>query len=313
MALFDKPGRIGLWLLLVSGPAFIIVEPKAFVWRLILLLLFEIGLGGLALESDWVNQRQEEYSIVRGDLSSSSRSLIRGTVAFITTLLLTAAFGITTWDIKKPEAQPTEKNTLNMEPGLASTTTPPAPVVSVRAPQDIPKLPVSTKGKESVQPVTESKLKHSAPVEVPIEGQNITTEIGPSVDPKYAFETRFILTNHNPLSITSAGYMCVIQNADYRGVMVLDKPVNMNLAASGPIEDLPSGLSRSLYCDFVGPGFIVDRMDMPVVQIWVVYKYKNNNESKGFQFFAKRRFEDKTFVWLPGGAGKELGPPPSKP
>src|SRR5258707_3166169 len=71
MGLFDKPGRVGLWLLLISGPAFIIIEPKTLGWRLFLLVLFAFGLGGLFLESNWVNQRREEFSIVRGDLGSS--------------------------------------------------------------------------------------------------------------------------------------------------------------------------------------------------------------------------------------------------
>jgi len=145
------------------------------------------------------------------------------------------------------------------------------------------------------------------------EGRNVTLEIGSSTDPHYAFETRFVLTNHNPLSMTDASYTCEIQNIDVNGVLALNRPVAMNFGATGPIEDLPAGKSRSLYCDFVGAGFVVERMDTPVVQIWVAYTYKSNKNNEGFRFFAKRKYDDKTFVWFPGGAAQESLPTAKKP
>jgi hypothetical protein len=163
----------------------------------------------------------------------------------------------------------------------------------------------------SLEPIKPPKKTPVSQQESPERRNNISIDIGPSLDPKYAFETRFVLTNHNPLPMTNALYLCEIQNADH-SMLNLAKPVTINFVASGPIEDLPTGMSRSLYCDFsAAPG--VDSMDMPIVQIWVFYKCHNTEENKGFQFFAKRKFEDKTFVWLPGGAGKELGPPPNRP
>lgn len=97
MGLFDKPGRVGVWLLLISGPAFIIIEPKALGWRLFLLALFAVGIAGLFVESNWVNQRREEFSIVRGDLSLSSRSSARTVFAVVSSIVVTVIFGVATW------------------------------------------------------------------------------------------------------------------------------------------------------------------------------------------------------------------------
>jgi hypothetical protein len=131
--------------------------------------------------------------------------------------------------------------------------------------------------------------------------KDITLAIGNSVNSNYAFETRFILTNHNSRPLTQGSYACEIQNVDTTGFLKLDKPIQMNFAATGPIEDLPSEGSRSLYCDFSQSEFLLGKMDPLVVQIWVSYSYNSNKRNKGFRFFAKRR-GDGTFAWFEGGA-----------
>jgi hypothetical protein len=78
----------------------------------------------------------------------------------------------------------------------------------------------------------------------------------------------------------------------------------MRPEAFGPIENLPSGIQRSLHCDFTAAP-MVEQLDAPLVNIWVSYTYQNEQIKVGFRFFALRRFGDKTFVWLPGGAASE--------
>jgi len=150
--------------------------------------------------------------------------------------------------------------------------------------------------------------------EAVMEGKNITIDIGPSLNPKYAFETRFILTNHNSLPITIASYLCEIQNVDVNKVMKIARPITMYFDVIVPtIEDLPSGQSRSLYCDFAMVELFVAQMDPLVVHIWVSYTYNNSGEEEGFRFFAKHKFEDGTYVWFPGGAIEVLKPPANNP
>jgi len=151
--------------------------------------------------------------------------------------------------------------------------------------------------------VASSMPDKQASAATPDSSDQITVQVGPDVDSKYAFETRFILTNHNPSEITGARYVCTIQNFDAsKSMLTLNKSINMVLTASGPIEDLPSGDSRSLYCDFVEADFMVQSIQEPIVIIDVIYKYKNVNTHRGFRFFTKRR-PDGTYAWLPGGAG----------
>ena len=136
--------------------------------------------------------------------------------------------------------------------------------------------------------------------------KQLTLEIGQSTDLHYAFETRFILTNRNPQLMSKILYTCEIQNLGENHFMHLNKPVNINLAATGPIEDLPSGKQYSLYCDFTNAGLFIDNMDNIPVHIWIDYTYKGRQQRERFQFMALRKPEDKTYIWLPRGAGHEL-------
>lgn len=131
--------------------------------------------------------------------------------------------------------------------------------------------------------------------------RQLTLEIGPSTDSRYAFETRFILTNSKPLPISKGAYICQLPKQE-NGLLHLNKPIAIYPAAAGPIADLPPGKSYSLYCDFTAAGFMVDSLDRIPVQIWISYTYNQHEQSEGFQFLALRKPEDKTFVWLPRGA-----------
>jgi hypothetical protein len=85
------------------------------------------------------------------------------------------------------------------------------------------------------------------------EGKNITVDVGPSPESNYAYETRFILTNRNSEQITNVSYLCATQkidpNSKLPGLIVKLAPAPR--MALGPIADLPSGDSHSIYCDFV--------------------------------------------------------------
>jgi hypothetical protein len=139
------------------------------------------------------------------------------------------------------------------------------------------------------------------------EGTNVTVDAGPSTNSKYAFDSRFILTNHNPLSITGASYICEVPGIDSsKTPLRLNVPVKIWPVASGPIGDVAPGRSFSIYCDFSGADFLLGSIENTIVQIWISYTYNNHNDKEGFQFLAIRKFEDGSYVWLPRGAGQEL-------
>jgi len=127
----------------------------------------------------------------------------------------------------------------------------------------------------------------------------LASEIGKSLNPKSALETRFLLTNRNPLPITNVSYECDVHEGEGSAGIVH--------SMTGQAEDLPSGYSRSLSCDMVAGNFFVDRTNAPVLNLWVSYMYKNRKERTGFRFWTKRSQEG-TFEWFPGGAGEELKP-----
>jgi hypothetical protein len=167
--------------------------------------------------------------------------------------------------------------------------------------------------KESVRseepPKTESKPEPPASISTKPETHTppkahekteITVEIGKSLNPKSALETRFILTNRNPFPITGVSYVCDIHEGEGN--------VRMVHSMTGQAEDLPSGYSRSLSCDMIAGNFFVDQMNAPVLNLWVSYVYKNREEKTGFRFWTKRS-RDGTFEWFPGGEAEN---PPKK-
>ena len=105
-------------------------------------------------------------------------------------------------------------------------------------------------------------------------------------------------------------YSCELQGQDLGGnpFMHLNKPTKVYPVALGPIEDLPAGKSYSLFCDFTGQEFLINDLNNVLVQIWILYTYDRHRTKEGFQFLAQRRYEDKTYIWLPRGEGHEITP-----
>jgi len=152
---------------------------------------------------------------------------------------------------------------------------------------------------------TSAKVEYPNPAET--KGESITIDVGPSTNPKYAFETRFILSNHGLLPLSDTNYTCELQGIDANALMKLNQPVKVWPVAMGPIGALAPDKQHSIYCDFTGGGLFVDKLDRPLVQIWISYNYGKKQSRQGFQFLAMRK-EDGTFVWLPRGEAQELEP-----
>jgi len=123
-------------------------------------------------------------------------------------------------------------------------------------------------------------------------------EVGNSVNPTYAFETRFILTNRGNQTLTNGSYLCQLEATDLN--LHLDKPTNIYPATMGQIEDLPAGRSRSLYCDFSLAESLMKKPDPMPMTILVSYTYRGKEGKTAFKFFAKRK-QDGSYVWFPGG------------
>jgi hypothetical protein len=144
MAFLDKTTRIAVSLGLISGASFVLINPKHWIWRLVLLGICGITLIDIFVESDWTTQRQENLSVVHGlDVSLPSRNPIRATLAVISAIMLTVAFGITTWEVEKPNAL--ELRTI-VNPSPPSSGNPPVIV------KDNPKLPRPEAPSPNIQP-----------------------------------------------------------------------------------------------------------------------------------------------------------------
>ena len=162
------------------------------------------------------------------------------------------------------------------------------------------KQPRTDASKPPDAPIKTKPENHAPPKEHETKGSDVTLDIGKSLNPKYAFETRLILTNHNSLPITRVTYTCELYDGK-------TGPCPVFAAVEAPVVDLPSGQSASIYCDMVMAEAYGERMGTPVVQIWVSYEYKRQ-EKKGFRFFIKRD-ENGAYVWFPLGSAEELKPP----
>ena len=145
-----------------------------------------------------------------------------------------------------------------------------------------------------------------------IDNPYLRMELGQSMNPKWAFETRFILTNPNLLSVTGATYYCIIPHVEAGGMLSLNQPTNVTNLVFSLLEDLPPGRQRSLLCNFSASEGLVSRVDPLIVNIWVAYLYDNKPRADGFKFFAKHK-EDGTYAWFPGGAADPWPIPLPKP
>jgi hypothetical protein len=138
---------------------------------------------------------------------------------------------------------------------------------------------------------------------------HVQVDVGQSLEPSLAFETRFILTNSTSEELTDAGYTCLILNESTEPLKLNHaEKIVQNSVVYSPLEDLSKNLKRSLYCDFSAEPF-ANQLEAPILQIWVNYKVKGQERNDGFQFFAKRKPTDKTYVWFPAGNGHPIGSP----
>jgi hypothetical protein len=141
-------------------------------------------------------------------------------------------------------------------------------------------------------------------------GSDIIVEVGPSPEPNFAFETRFILTNRNSKEILDARYICATQkvdmNAKLPGLIVKLAPAPR--LSTGPIGTVPSEDKHSIYCDYVADLWAND-LERPELNLWIYYKYNEKDMKRGFKFLAIPSQDGKhTFIWLPRGAAEEIQP-----
>jgi hypothetical protein len=138
-----------------------------------------------------------------------------------------------------------------------------------------------------------SKDIQSAPV--------VTVDIGNTTDETRPLETRFILTNQNPLPIYDIRAEVEIWDARYAGPLFAqpDAPI---------IPELGSFAKSTIDGRFLTFGLLtLKNPEAIMLQITVRYTYKTSNESPRFRFTAERSVNG-TYIWFPSGHGKELRP-----
>jgi hypothetical protein len=137
-------------------------------------------------------------------------------------------------------------------------------------------------------PTSSTEQKHAAiKLKSQIERPKLSLDAGDSLEPQYAFETRFILRNLNPLSMKDVIYKCQILNpldqAEVRKAMpgLLPGITISHSEAIGPVGDLACGKPHSIYCDY-SMDLFANKIPSPQIQIWIFYKYNNKDEKEGF-------------------------------
>jgi hypothetical protein len=145
-----------------------------------------------------------------------------------------------------------------------------------------------------------AKLRHE--IMVP----KLSMETGITMNPQYAFETRFILSNHGPLEVSDATYLCEVPGADEGTMLHLNFPIRIAPTASGPIGTLGPDKQHSIYCDFT-MSLTVNTLNPVFAKIWVFYIYGKKPGKQGFQFLAMRK-QDGTYAWEPRGEAKDMVP-----
>jgi hypothetical protein len=174
---------------------------------------------------------------------------------------------------------------------LLTTRSPSAPTPPQRKPLEISFA-------STIIPIPSGQHQLTAPPKAPLEGTNITIDVGPTLNREHPSETQFILTNRNPSSITDAKYICESHDDAENIGQILH-------AIGGGIGDLPSGDQHSFSCDAPDSYARLESMKWPIYEIVILYKYKTDTKNKGFRFTA-RRDSAGMFVWLPQGPAKVL-------
>jgi hypothetical protein len=192
MAFLDKTTRIAVAVGLISGVAFVLINPKYVNWRLILLVVFGAALIEIFVESNWITQKEEKWSVVHGlDSSAPSRSTIRTTIAVIAAILLTVIFGAATWEIENPNSE-TRQPTHEREPWDRDR---PVYIPVPDKPIAKPLLPVP-----KTPPPANSKPEESKPLaSIRIASQKQVA----SADPEFPFGLEVVLVTDTDVSPTS--------------------------------------------------------------------------------------------------------------
>ncbi len=152
------------------------------------------------------------------------------------------------------------------------------------------------------QPHSEN-LVPTPPSRVRDDGKKIDVAIGPSPQPTYAYETRFILSNHNFAKLSKTFYVCETQKIDKNkklpGLIVRLAP--QPSVFQGMVGDLPPGYSFSMYCDFAVDLWAND-LERPELNLMVYYQYEGQQIKRGFKFLALPNQDgNHTFVWVQRG------------
>ncbi len=167
-----------------------------------------------------------------------------------------------------------------------------APPEAKRPPQS---EPPSTKPNEKPAP----KIRE---VEEYPDGTRIIVTVGPSPEPTYPYQTRFILTNNNRHTIVGTIYSCEPPKTDMNKILSgLKQPVIQQDVISGPIGDLAPGDSFSMNCE-APAAFWLNNAESPLLKIWIEYRYGLRPIRRGFAFLGLRNPDSKEYSWVPRGA-----------
>lgn len=136
------------------------------------------------------------------------------------------------------------------------------------------------------------------------DGTRITVTVGPSPEPTYPYQTRFILTNYNRHTMLGTVYHCEPQKTDMNKILPgLQQSVIQQDVVGGPIGDLAPGDSFSINCE--SPmAFWLNNVESPSLKIWIEYKYGKEPMKRGFAFLGLRNPDTKAYSWVPRGKAK---------
>jgi len=177
----------------------------------------------------------------------------------------------------------------------------PKPLTYAHPPKiDFPPTVVPIPPKPEEPTASQKKAKIAEPEE-DRDGARIVVTVGPSPEPNYAYQTRFILTNNNHHRITETAYICEPPKTDMNKVLPgLRVPVTGQDLITGLIGNLRSGDSFSINCE-APAAFWLNSVESPVLKIWIGYKYGGKAMKRGFTFLGLRNPNDKTYSWVPRG------------
>jgi hypothetical protein len=166
------------------------------------------------------------------------------------------------------------------------------------------------KTSESSQPTIQPQPMKHAEGKVREDGKQLDVAIGPSPEPTYAYETRFILSNRNSAKLANTFYVCETQKVNKNNKMpgLIVKLTDQPSVFQGMVGDLSPGYSFSMYCDFT-LDLWANELERPELNLWVHYQYGGRSMKRGFKFLAiPSQDGNHTFSWLQRGEAEEFLP-----